>query len=192
MSKVFLICIFVSVTLLHSQFAKGDFFVEVFETGGGVVFEGSGSVNLDEFSIPAILPIQANVNPEFGIVVGPSELGPLDLYSGVAIGPNSIGAFDLETDADSGSGDLVALIFSGVENGFARLGVPAGYVSDSPLSSTSFYAGQTIDSLGLIPGNYNWQVGGNSIELNITTTIPEPASFAFLMVCTIAGFSRRR
>ena len=80
----------------------------------------------------------------------------------------------------SGSGDLV-----GVDGFVEDLAVPAGYVSDSPLSDTSTYVSQTFSSLGATPGTYKWTWGtgaNQNFTLVIGTVVPEPSTWAMMLL----------
>jgi hypothetical protein len=86
--------------------------------------------------------------------------------------------------ASSGSGDPVGIFRSSSE-----LDVPAGYVSDSPLSDTSTYSGETFSSLGATPGTYKWTWGTGAnqnftlvIGTAVGTTVPEPSTWAMMLL----------
>ena len=60
-----------------------------------------------------------------------------------------------------------------------------GYISDSLLSDTSTYANRTFSSLGVTPGTYEWTWGSGAdqnIALEIGTAIPEPSTWAMLLL----------
>jgi hypothetical protein len=82
--------------------------------------------------------------------------------------------------ASSGSGDFV-----GVREQVGGIDVPTGYVSGSPLSDSSTYAGQTFASLGLTPGSYTWTWGSGPTADSFTLDIgvvPEPSTWAMLLM----------
>jgi PEP-CTERM motif len=62
--------------------------------------------------------------------------------------------------------------------------VPTGYVSDSPLSDTATYAGETFSSLGVTPGVYEstWGTGTNqNFTLDVVAgAVPEPSTWAMM------------
>ena len=77
--------------------------------------------------------------------------------------------------------------------------VPAGYVSDSPLSDTATYASQTFASLGATPGRYEWTWGSGANQnftLDIGTVVPEPSTWAMMALgfagLGLAGWRHRR
>ena len=79
----------------------------------------------------------------------------------------------------SGSGDLV-----GFDSFIQELAVPHGYVSDSPLSDTSTYLSETLSSLGVTPGTYEW-TWGTGANQNFTleiAAIPEPSTWAMMLL----------
>ena len=99
-----------------------------------------------------------------------------DTYTGVS-GPLNFGGGGL-TDASSGNGDSVS-IFGGIN----ELVVPQGYLSDSALSDTATYTGQTFSTLGAPPGKYEWTWGkgaNQNFTLEIGTAVPEPATWAMM------------
>jgi hypothetical protein len=62
--------------------------------------------------------------------------------------------------------------------------VPLGYVSDSAVSDTSTYIGQTFGSLGVTPGTYRWTWGAGANQ-NLTAdfaVIPEPSTWALMLI----------
>ncbi|HZZ23001.1 MAG TPA: PEPxxWA-CTERM sorting domain-containing protein [Roseiarcus sp.] len=64
--------------------------------------------------------------------------------------------------------------------------MPHGYVSDSPLSDSATYDGQTFSSLGATPGTYKqtWGTGANqSFTLVIgAAVVPEPSTWAMMLL----------
>jgi hypothetical protein len=110
--------------------------------------------------------------------------GSVDEYSG-ATGPFSFGS-GVFTGATTGTGDLVGIqVLHGEPSGFVF--VPTSYGSDSRLSDTATYAGQTFSSLGATPGKYEWTWGpgaNQTFTLEIGNAVPEPSTWAMM----IAGF----
>jgi hypothetical protein len=99
-----------------------------------------------------------------------------DTYTGVS-GPLNFGGGS-PTDASSGNGDSVS-IFGGIN----ELVVPRGYLSDSALSDTATYTGQTFSTLGATPGKYEWTLGkgaNQNFTLEIGTAVPEPSTWAMM------------
>ena len=62
--------------------------------------------------------------------------------------------------------------------------VPPGYVSGSPLTTSSTYDGATFASLSFTPGIYTWTwgSGANADSLTITSAIvPEPSAWVLAL-----------
>jgi hypothetical protein len=110
------------------------------------------------------------------ILAGPRGQ-PLDDYKGLT-GPASFGSGPGGA-ADSASGDFVGMV------GSSDLYVPQGYVSDTPLSDTATYDGQTFSSLGATPGTYKWTWGtgpDQSFTLVIgAAAVPEPSTWGMML-----------
>jgi PEP-CTERM motif len=141
------------------------------QQGADVVAIGNGSVDLAGLS-----PIGEQVLADSGVSAEKAiagVAGAVAVYAGIA-GPASFGAGG-HFVASLGGGDAVAVNGS---DGF--LGVPLGYVSGSPLSSSMEFAGRTFASIGLSPGTYAWTWGSgidaDSFTVEIGPAVPEPAS----------------
>jgi hypothetical protein len=144
------------------------------EVGSNVVATGSGAIDTT-----GLLLFQSGGS--FFSVVDPSSTpdfiftgaGSYALYLDPAgNGPSSFGSGG-ETVAASGSGGYVGINCFGY-----NLCVPAGYISDSPLSDSALYNNATFASLGVTPGTYVWTWGtgaDQSFTLEIGTT-PLPAA----------------
>jgi hypothetical protein len=135
--------------------AQAAYIATLTQVGSNVVATGSGSIDLTGLHVAVSGTAGAFLAPDVAATaIGPTADEAVTFYSGSSFtGPTSFGA-GLGASASSGGGDTVALI--GIER---FLGVPAGYVSDSPLSDTSTYDGQTFASLGATPGTYVWRWG---------------------------------
>jgi hypothetical protein len=169
--------------------AQAAYTVTLEQVGPNVVATGSGTIDLTGLSFQAYsCCAPPEIQPDVGyILTGPAVLGGFDIYTGV-VGPTSFGSGSASGPANSGNGDYVAIEGGGLD----RLFVPAGYVSEAPLSDTSTYDGVTFASLGVTPGTYVWSWGGcgfvaavcvladdtdDSFTLKIggSSSIPEPS-----------------
>ena len=156
------------------------------ETGGDVVFSGSGTLDLTALSF-FITTDPKGVNPSLFFVLG---LGPFaDVYDSPLnfSGPSSIGP-GVPSKPAFRSGDMFGISFVG------GLIVPIGYTSGSPLSGSSTYTGETFASIGLTPGTYVWSWGSGSSADSLTLNIPEPSAVLFLAtgLAGLAWRNRRR
>ena len=157
---------------LGSQ-ARASYIVTFSEVGLNVVANGSGSIDTTgltpagSFFDPTGFIIPANALE----ITQPENTGGQE-WSGIT-GPTSFGSGG-QTNASSGSGDVVGVAGAGG----AVLGLPSGYVSGAPLSSTSTWDNATFASLGLTPGTYVWTwTGGtddDSYEV-VIGAVPEPS-----------------
>ncbi|GHC07716.1 PEP-CTERM sorting domain-containing protein [Cerasicoccus arenae] len=157
------------------------------EVGPNVVVTTNGSVNLaglfDPFDYGSPLPGIAPFVPAF--LTGSSPIGTGYLGINVNSAPWGTGS---QQPADLNSGPIV-----GVYDFFYGYGpeliVPQGYVSNTTLAtSTAIYLGETLATMGLVPGNYSWGWGtgldADSMQISIGgAAIPEPSTYIAL-----AGF----
>jgi hypothetical protein len=186
------VCMAMCTSLLASP-AQAAYVVNLEQVGNNVVATGSGSIDTLGLSGPNLGIESTFLQPVFGsIFTGPPANSVLDtVYSGFT-GPLFFGDGTGSPSPDSGSGDIVGL--SGSDG---QLSVPSGYVSGSPLSSTSTYLNTTLAVLGATPGAYLWTWGfGGDVDtftLNVGATAspgpiaaPEPAS-APLLGSALAG-----
>ncbi|TWU44653.1 hypothetical protein Poly51_59220 [Rubripirellula tenax] len=155
------------------------------EFGGGVVLTGTGSVDLNGsgFILSEVANQLASVEPDFGIGVGYDVGTPLDLYfSPTPLGntnPLTIGPGVAELSATSSSGDGIFIQFNDDPAGFFVFALPAGYISNSPISGTATFTGHSLSSLGVIPGTYRWDWDSDFATLT-ATSVPEPSGTVFL------------
>jgi hypothetical protein len=174
--------------------AQAGYVVHLTQQGTDVVAMGGGAIDLTglTFSVSTFLvSVIAPNGPD--MLTGPSIQSPavnIDGYLGFT-GPTNFGSGP-EIFANSGSGDLVGIFtLPTMPTGRTTLFVPHGYVSDSPLSSTATWDGQTLSSLGATPGIYEWTWGAGANQ-NLTlvigtaatvgTTVPEPSTWAMMLL----------
>jgi hypothetical protein len=154
--------------------ALAGYTVTLMQQGPNVVATGSGAIDLTGlFPISSIQMQQAGMNPSGGsILTGPAAPTFVLEYAFIS-GPSNFGT-GLLTAADSGSGDGVGILLG------EALFVPAGYVSNQPLSDTSTYNNQTFSNLGVTPGIYEWAWGKGENQNFTINAVPEPrASLVF-------------
>jgi hypothetical protein len=147
---------------------SSDFNVTITQVGDDVVWSGSGSFNLGALTSTGTQPLGAGFQASQAIwVIGDSTPpGPnLDTYSGVTTFPTSFGTDSGVFGTPSGSGDTFGILPDGF--GGRSLYVPLGYVSGSPISNSTTYAGTTITGMNLTTGTYTWiwGTGGNTSTL---------------------------
>ena len=170
--------------------ARAAYIVTFAQVGPDVVAAGSGSLNINSL---AFLGGGAGDGSSFSAGVSPSTAdvttgaaADFDLYL-VGTGPSSFGLGGT-TSASGASGDPVGVL------GGVVIVVPTGYASNTALTDTATYAGQTIASLGLTPGAYVYSFGSGANADTFTvdvTSVPEPASLS-LLGAGLFGFAMTR
>ena len=192
--KLFSVIVSMAVVLGMVSTSHAIVIVNIYESGGNVILEGSGSVNLSGFGAPL-----SGFGPSGYGYLTPDE-GRLysfpgtemDVYTGISrfvfFGSGGISpAADIITGNNFG----IDRLFPG------RLWLDKGYISESPIEFSSTYLGQTLDSLGLTIGTYNWTLPSDTVTMNIvggTAPVPEPATMLLLGsgIAAISGIRRRR
>jgi hypothetical protein len=92
------------------------------------------------------------------------------------------------TVATSSSGGLFILSELNIGTVFT---FQQGYTSDSQLSGSALYQGESLNSLGIAAGSYDWVLGNNTVTLNIVA-VPEPTATVGILLFGIAVVNRRR
>lgn len=140
--------------------------VQLTETGGNVVAVGNGTLNTTALAAPTPSGYNAFlISLNAVVIVGPESGTAVENRAGIS-GPISAGTSAALVIADTGSGDKV-----GVQGGSGALVTDSGYVSGTPLSSTSTWNGATFASLGLTPGRYVWTWGSGGTADSFTLLI---------------------
>lgn len=128
------------------------------------------------------------------LINGPatSSSNNVNVYRGGIVGGQRFGAGAL-ISASSGSGNFVGI----TSNTNSSLLLPFGYVSGSPITSSSIYTNKTISGLGLTLGTYNWSWGSGATAGTAQMTIsnvPEPGTYALGAIATavLAAVARRK
>ena len=182
-----------------SASARAGYVVDLTETGGNVVATGSGAIDLTGLESNVLTGGMAFLNPSLGAIrTGPPPFTPIEGYDAVNgfTGPANFGSGGAIV-ASSGSGDPVSFFF-GFSASDNELDVPQGYVSNSALSDTSTYNGQTFSSLGATPGVYKWTwgTGANQSFTLVIGEVPEPSTWAMMLLgfagLGLAGWRHRR
>ncbi len=173
-SAFVLVAMTISVFAAVTDTAEAAVIVDVRQVGSNVVefrTRDNGSLDLNGLSFDRTEDFAPGISPSDGLfLLGPAG-DAFDIYSGVA-GPPSFGPGEalrgtLGTDQRFGIDNT---------NPVGLLAVPAGYQSNSPITSTLTLAG-TIESLGLTPGTYTWSWSSDSVTLNV---VPVPAALPLL------------
>lgn len=189
---VFAGVIIVSVSLASTT-AKADLFFDLIEnlSTGQVDVTVSGSLDLDALAAnPA-----AGANPLLildpaGGLVSVGNAVAFELF-GVNTPFTPFGTGLQNLAGLNGTGDRVGL-FTGQE-----IGLPVGYVSNTPLSGTASFNG-SFSSLGLTPGSFltplDSGVATDSVFVNVGPffAIPEPSALALLTAMAGGLMTRRR
>ena len=177
--------------------ARAGYTVHVTESGGNVIAQGSGTLDVKDLTLvsggqfpPTFNP---SLDPQTGeMIFGSTDTGyKYDRRQGSIAGPSGFGPGGLHT-ADQGSGDYTGLLGG-------DLIVPYAYQSGSSLFASASWQGATFSSLGLTPGTYTWTWGtgehADFLTLKIGDgTVPEPASLLMMGMglVGVASFARRR
>jgi hypothetical protein len=162
--------------------AQAGYVVTLEQAGSNVVATGMGPIDLTGLTFAFTNPLVPGIAGGSGLILTGPEFVNSDDYSAIN-GPTSFGPPNSGESIGQGSGDVVGVCATECSN-VSTLIVPDGYVSDSPLSSTTTYSSQTFASLGVTPGTYKWTWGtgaNQSFTLDIVAhAVPEPASLTLL------------
>jgi hypothetical protein len=182
------------LAVLIARQTQAGLVFNVTESGGNVIFNMSGNVNLAATSgffngnSDANLIVPAGGTIIIGPVVNPHDAYPINV-PWTSFGP---GVGDA-TFFSSVSGDRVGLFSNPV------IGVPSGYISGNPLSGTGTINGSTLASLGITPGTYVTTFSSSSSGVNMSDTVtviaqvPEPCGLVLgLTAGMTALFARLR
>ncbi|MEM6934138.1 MAG: hypothetical protein AAF526_11190 [Pseudomonadota bacterium] len=150
------------------------------ENAFGVEAEGSGSIDLTGLTLIQMEDTTLFfVNPEEG-AFGAGAGGEVDTYSADPFTPYGSGG---ATDAgEAGTGDAFIL---GFLLGDPVLLLPTGYVSGDPLSFAVFFAGETLETLGIDALPATTVIGMNDINFSVAeapSAVPLPAAMPMLLL----------
>lgn len=182
-----------------SSAASADFDYSVEQVGGDVVITGSGSVDLTGLTpgslvfgppAPSLVPdstlIITGVEDPNGLLFIDDDAIPTPFGDGFLSGSNPEGV--VSTGQSDYFGFVQRLAFFG---GGMSVYVPEGYVSGSPLSTSSLYSDTTIDALGFFDSGFYTTTLTNGTDLTVTI-VPEPASAAVATLAAGLLLRRRR
>lgn len=180
--------VFVFVGSCHD--ARAAVIARIEENGDGVLAFYSGSINLVGLQVYSPNPL-----PSFGYQNIQADSGRFGIggsvyflrYRGLQ-GPQIIGSGSPQYIPKSVTGD-----FMGIWGKFGDIWVPVNYSSDSPISGTSLWSGQTLGSMGLSVGEYTWTWGsGASSDSIILQVVPEASPAILVWLGLFSLISRRR
>ena len=150
------------------------------EQGGSLDLTGLSFTTPPDIAGGALAPLLG------GFALGDALARQVDAYAGIT-GPVTLGSGGL-TLASVGQGDRF-----GISGNSESVMVPEGYISGESLSGDSTYVGQTLDSLGLAPGSYQWTWASDSLTLNVIAPVPLPAAFwLFASTLAVLGSTKHR
>ena len=161
--------------LLSQGQAKAVMTYNIFESAGNVVVQASGSLNLT-----GATSFGTNLCGSNGLIFSNSALiciGPQASIPHYPIsGPISFNGFVFNGDGSSPSG--ITTVLGGASN---FLGLPAAYVSETPIVSSSTFTGQTLASLGFTISSGligSWILNGTSETIQVFLGPPSPSGAA--------------
>lgn len=192
----FVFCLwFGVVSVWLPSVVHGDVVITFIEGGNNVNSSAEGTIDTSGLTSQGQFAAGGNVFNGDSLNTPAVTVGGFanyDAYFGSATGAGLLGAPPTQTFDTTGSPDIFLIKANQVGPGTGFLGVPAGYVSGSPINTSSVYNNHSLASLGMDPGSYVWMIGNNTITLN-AVTVPEPSSFAaFCLLGATASCRRRR
>jgi hypothetical protein len=193
LSKVVLLSA-LTVTSLSAGNAGAAVLVNVTESNGNVIFQGSGSLNTTGLTFqsvnsgPLLRPYNNNGNTASHLYFGiPDTTNYYQLASTLITGTTQefgdLTSAYLKTPdfmiASSGSGDKFGIKLNSRFANDGYLLLPTNYISGASLSANMTFNNQTFATLGLTSGNsYTWTLGSgsntDSFTINIGQAVPEP------------------
>ncbi len=178
-----------SLIAFGTHISYGAVVITATETEDGVVFLGSGSLNLYGLSFQGNYITGAGINPSRRVLLLGTfnlQIVTADTYLGID-GPTSFGTRNALTYPDGETGDRFGITFSGSDQ--TLLAVPKNYVSGSPLSGSNTYLGYRFSSFGMTPdATYTWSLPNDRLTLQI---IPEPSTLLLGTLATMGLLLRR-
>ena len=170
-----------------SSAAEAAVNIYISDNGQDSFLQATGSLNLTGFA-----KIPGATEPGSNLVQGRNSI----LFAGDAT--QGLQAYTGLTNSNVFGGFTTSFASSGTGTGFGingiyalpRLLLPTTYTSGGAINSTATFLFNTIDSLGLIRGDYVYASSSDTITLHVgqaapaVSAVPEPASWLLM----IAGF----
>ena len=163
----FILGLFAASSMLVTVGSNAAVTITIRPSGGNVVATASGSLTLPScistasgFSSGITFWAASN---DYSYTVGQGTATQCTINFATAQPLNNVATDQI---ADSNTGGPI-----GVNNtpGGAILTVPQGYVSGSPINSTSTWSGKTLASLNLVAGTYTFNFGTDTITYIVGT-----------------------
>ncbi|MBI1336841.1 MAG: PEP-CTERM sorting domain-containing protein [Phycisphaera sp.] len=145
--------------------------ISVQSDGSTVNWTATGSVNLGGSTYDTTFPISPLVDADDGFIIG-APGGSVDGYYATDFAPEqpAIGPGTGGVTANSGTGGIF-----GLDTVSGYFYVPQGYVSNTNFTSTATYQNQSLASLGIVPGTYEWAWNASGhTEFVFMNVLPEP------------------
>jgi len=171
-----------------------DLLINVQQVGSDVVATASGFVNTAALTNGG--SASTSGGRFFGSIGGGSMIQVAgtnyDLWGGITGYTGKFGTSSTQYFATSSSGTTIGIATFG-----NSIYLGQGYTSGSAISATSTYQNQTLTSLGMTVGTYNWTWGSGatagSAQL-VINAVPEPSTYALGAIATgvMAAIARRR
>jgi len=168
------LAIILSSLMMHSSLLHAAMIIDVSESDGDVIASANGSINtaaltkVEGSSLLGGFTYGSGYDSEYdGVLVLDASgffspaMDPYIIDTTIAF---NTGASFFEATTNSGS---TIGIFSSNVAGNDRLIVPGNYVSNTPITVSSTWAGTTITDLGLIPGTYVVTWGSDRLLIHL-------------------------
>jgi hypothetical protein len=170
------------------------YLVTIQQVGSDVVATGSGNIDLTGLNQPPAFTGSFADVIEASTAIIDLSTGNADLLTGTISGPTNFGpGLGVLTFASSSSGPIVGFDATDTAPFNRDLRIPTGYVNDSALgTSTDTFAMQTLASLGLTPGTYQWTWGTGADQsftvqiIGTVSSVPLPGALP-LFATGLAG-----
>lgn len=183
----------IAVLALTALPAQSAVVINVTESGGNLVFNTSGSLNLTGATfLGGIGEADGFISGGSNWYIASGTAGSVDNYAMTTFdGPfGTNGSFFSSPTTSTGD----SFFIWGNVGDTEQVGVNVGYISGSLFSSSMTFAGLTIAGTGLLTGIYQYAIPNDTITLNIVSAVPLPSALP-LFVAALGGagvLARRR